>query len=389
MSKDLHLCHILEMCSKQAVKDSIMHEIDWKWCPRVAAHELTRNFLISQARLQKTRNTLEAYGRDLDDLLETVADLPIDAVIEADCGLLEEYIDGLYNRPPKHGASSQPQITRITKTRLSLSTIRRRVGTARRFYQWLIDRRLRADLVNPVPKGAKGISRGPVPAARAEAWIPDDVVWERILRHFLAHESLRNQVLLFVCYDGALRREECLRLRVEDIDDISLTIRVRADMTKNRNERQVALSPLTYQKLSLYVTRERARLIEDYGGDTRGSIFLSESHRNPGQPLSVWTFQDIIKKVRKLIGAPALTPHKLRHLMLNDLLRAGMERHEVSYYAGHISPESLNPYLHPQRQEVACHVRKATKWRDEQVKRLIEESKHHEEVSNDSDQYSR
>jgi len=39
-----------------------MHEIDWKWCPRVAANALTRNFLLSQARLQKTRNTLEAYG---------------------------------------------------------------------------------------------------------------------------------------------------------------------------------------------------------------------------------------------------------------------------------------------------------------------------------------
>src|SRR5436305_1312946 len=126
--------------------------------------------------------------------------------------------------------------------------------------------------------------------------------------HFLEHESLRNQVLLLVCYDGALRREECLRLRVDDIDEKSLTIKVRADMTKNRKERLVVLSPVTYQKLHQYVTRERSRLIEDYGGDSSGTIFLSESHRNPGQPLSVWTFQDVIKKVRKLVGTPALTP---------------------------------------------------------------------------------
>ncbi|HYU76928.1 MAG TPA: hypothetical protein VEL31_30025 [Ktedonobacteraceae bacterium] len=59
-----------------------MHEIDWKWCPRVAAHELTRNFLLSQARLQKARQTLEAYGRDLDDLLEAFADQPFADVIE-------------------------------------------------------------------------------------------------------------------------------------------------------------------------------------------------------------------------------------------------------------------------------------------------------------------
>ncbi len=110
-----------------------MHEIDWKRCPPVAANALTRNFLISQARLQKTRQTLEAYGRDLDDLLEAFADLPFGGVIEADTGLLELYIDGLYSCPPKRGANSQPQIKRITKTRLSLATIRRRVGTVRHF----------------------------------------------------------------------------------------------------------------------------------------------------------------------------------------------------------------------------------------------------------------
>ena len=63
--------------------------------------------------------------------------------------------------------------------------------------------------------------------------------------------------------------------------------------------------------------------------------------------------------------------------MLNDLVRAGMETHEVSYYAGHASVESLNPYLHPQREEVARHVRKASRRRDEQVRRLIEEGESH------------
>ena len=355
-----------------------MHDIDWKWCPRVAAHEITRNFLISQARLQKARQTLEAYGRDLDDLLEAFSNLPFNDLIEADIGQLEIYIDGLYNRPPKHGASSQPTITRITKTRLSLATIRRRVGTARRFYQWLIDRRLRQDLINPVPTGAKGKSRGPVPATRQDPWIPDDKVWARILQHFLEHESLRNQVLLLVCYDGALRRQECVLLRVEDIDHKSLTIKVRAETAKNGKERLVVLSPITYQKLHQYLTRERSRLIEDYGGEEGGFIFLSESHRNPGQPISVWTVQDVIKKVRKLVGAPGLTPHKLRHLMLTELVRGGMELSEVNYYAGHASLATTNLYVHPKRSIVARHVRKATKWRDDQMRRLIEETQPHE-----------
>lgn len=355
-----------------------MHEIDWTWCPRVAAHEITRDFLLSQARLQKARQTLEAYGRDLDDLLEATSSLPFSELLEADSGQLELYIDGLYNRPPKHGASSQPKIMRITNTRLALATIRRRVNTARRFYQWLIDRKLRSDLINPIPRGVRGSRRGPVPTPQQDPWIPDDEIWERILRHFLEHESLRNQVLLLVCYDGALRRQECLCLRVDDIDHKSFTIRVRAETTKNGKERLVVLSPITYQKLQQYISRERARLVADYGGDASGIIFLSESHRNPGMPISVWTFQDVIKKVRKLVGVSRLTPHKLRHLMLTDLVRGGMSLDEVGYYAGHASLDTTTRYIHPNRSELARHIRKATGRRDQQIQRLIEETQSHE-----------
>ncbi len=355
-----------------------MYEINWEWCPRVAMHEMTRNFLLSQARLQKAKQTLEAYGRDLDDFLEAFADMPFGDLIEADSGQLELYIDGLYNRSPKQGSGSQSNITRITKTRLALATIRRRVGTARRFYQWLIDRKLRQDLVNPVPKGVKGVSRGPVPTRRQDPWIPDDDMWAQILRYFLERESLRNQVLILVCYDGALRRQECLGLHFGDIDHKSLTIKVRAEVTKNRKERFVVLSPITYQKLQLYGTRERARLIRDYGGDTTGPIFLSESHRNPGQPISIWTFQDVIKKVRKIVGTPGLTPHKLRHLMLTDLTRGGMSIDEVGHYAGHSSLATTALYIHPERSTVARHVRQATRWRDKQVEQMIQEIQTHE-----------
>jgi site-specific recombinase XerD len=91
-------------------------------------------------------------------------------------------------------------------------------------------------------------------------------------------------------------------------------------------------------------------------------------------PISVWTFQDVIKKVRKIVGTPGLTPHKLRHLMLTDLVVGGMELSEVGSYAGHSSLATTNLYVHPERSTLARDVRKATRWRDEQVKRLMEEA---------------
>ena len=83
-----------------------MHDIDWKWCPRVATHEITRNFLISQARLQKARQTLKAYGQDLNDLLEAFSNLPFNDLIEADCGqsrsTLTDCTIARRNRGPVH-----------------------------------------------------------------------------------------------------------------------------------------------------------------------------------------------------------------------------------------------------------------------------------------------
>jgi site-specific recombinase XerD len=61
-------------------------------------------------------------------------------------------------------------------------------------------------------------------------------------------------------------------------------------------------------------------------------------------------------------------------LMLTDLVRGGMSLDEVGHYAGHASLATTGLYVHPERSQVARDVRKATRWRDEQVRRLIEET---------------
>jgi integrase/recombinase XerD len=215
------------------------------------------------------------------------------------------------------------------------------------------------------------MSRGPVPARSEEPWIPDDDDWLRILRHVLTRECLRNQVLILVCYDGALRRAECIALRVDDIDWAHCTITVRAATTKNGRRRVVALSRTTAQKLEEYVATERTRLVAAYGGDAAGPLFLSESYRNPGQPLTVWTFNDVMEKVRQAVGLPALTPHTLRHLLATDIVRGGLTLDEVGHYLGHASLATTQLYVHRDTATVARRIRAATTWRDAQVQRLI------------------
>jgi len=87
-----------------------------------------------------------------------------------------------------------------------------------------------------------------------------------------------------MAYDAALRREELCTLQTEDLDPGHRTLRVQAHHTKNRLERVCrtrrppAVLLASYLNHRATISRARARL------------FLSESHRNHGRPLSLWTW---------------------------------------------------------------------------------------------------
>ncbi len=74
--------------------------------------------------------------------------------------------------------------------------------------------------------------------------IPSDEEWQHLL-HGLEGEILRNQVMLLMAYDGALRREELVRLEVSDFDFAYRQIRVQAEHAKNGRERIVGYEKTT------------------------------------------------------------------------------------------------------------------------------------------------
>ena len=66
--------------------------------------------------------------------------------------------------------------------------------------------------------GSKGRgTRGLLPRYQKLPWIPSDQEWQHLL-HGLGEERLRTQVMLMLAYDGALRREELVRLEMSDFD---------------------------------------------------------------------------------------------------------------------------------------------------------------------------
>src|SRR5260370_412768 len=86
---------------------------------------------------------------------------------------------------------------------------------------------------------------------------------------------------------------------------------------------------------------------------------VSDSDRHSGQPVTKWTVKDIFYSSCDALHIPQLTPHKMRHLMLTELKRSGMELLDVSRYARHRRMSSTEIYLHTDLSDLARQVNKA------------------------------
>jgi integrase/recombinase XerD len=129
-------------------------------------------------------------------------------------------------------------------------------------------------------------------------------------------------------------------------------VRVRAETTKNRLERIVPYSAPTGVLLSGYLAH-RATVSQ-----ARGPLFLSESRRNHAQPLSLWTWSKVVRRIALDAGVPRFSTHTTRHFCLTDLARMGWELHAIATFAGHRHTDSTLTYIHLAGRDLADKLNK-------------------------------
>ena len=127
-------------------------------------------------------------------------------------------------------------------------------------------------------------------------------------------------------------------------------LRVRAETTKTRRERMVPYSAPTGVLLSEYL-RHRAALSR-----ARGPLFLSESRRNLAEPLTLWTWSKVVRRIALAAEVPRFSTHTTRHLCLTDLARMGWELHAIATFAGHRSTDSTLRYIHLSGRELSAKL---------------------------------
>jgi integrase/recombinase XerD len=343
------------------VIDSVLEE---KW-PILGRHEHAARWLRMWADLGRAPRTIDAYGVGLAEYLEVCERDGVD-LVRANREHIARYVRELSDRPGKRG----PNVVSIDSgAGLSNATLQQRLVPVRLLYDFLIEEGLRES--NPVGRGrytpgrgGAGSQRGLVPRLAKLPWIPSDLQWLGVLE-LVREEPVRNRVMLALAYDAALRREELCSLGTDDLDPSHRTLRVRAETTKNRRERVVPYSAATGVLLSEYL-RHRATVSR-----ARGPLFLSESRRNHGQPLTLWTWSKVIRKIAVAADLPRFSTHTTRHLCLTDLARMGWELHAIASFAGHRSTESTLKYIHLSGRDLADKLAKSMDhihaWRVEQL----------------------
>lgn len=318
-----------------------MADVRWSYYPQVAQHETARAWLQLQAHLQLAPKTIDAYGRCLNDYLAFCGREQIvpETVTREQ---VARYVQDLATRPNPKGAQI---LSLASGTGLSNATMQQRLTVLRLFCDYLIEQHIRPD--NPVGRGhyvpGTGFAglreRGLVPRYQKLPWIPSDEEWWEVLTCLKA-ATLRNQVLLLLAYEGALRREELVTLEISDFDFAYRQIHIRAEHAKNGSDRVVGYGQLTSRLLERYLTQRRTLSVKG------GPLFLSESRRNPAQPLSLVMWSKIVEKLAACAGLPRLTTHTPRHLRLTHLARAKLELHQIATYAGHRSLQTTMRYIH-------------------------------------------
>ncbi len=323
--------------------------IEEKW-PVLGRHERAAEWLRIWTDLGRAPRTIDAYARGLAEYLQVCERDGVDP-LTANRSQVAAFVMGLTSRPGRRGANV---VALDSGKGLANATLQQRLVPVRLFYDFLVEEGLRDS--NPVGRGryrpGRGFGGGPrplVPRMVKLPWVPSEQEWLDVLAVFRA-EPVRNRLMLALAYDAALRREELCSLRTDDLDPAHRTLRVRAETTKTRRERVVPYSAPTGLLLAEYL-RHRSTLSR-----SRGPLFLSQSHRNLAEPLTLWTWSKVVRRVALAAAVPRFSTHTLRHLCLTDLARMGWELHAIATFAGHRSTDSTLRYIHLSGRELSARL---------------------------------
>lgn len=281
-------------------KSLFPEQLAWKWLDTLLA---VRGL---------SRNTVAAYGQDLDALSDFLQELgsPLETVNEESLMLFAVWLR-------KRGDSSR--------------TLARRLSSLRTFFAWCVEEHVLE--VNPA-----ALVDGP----KIPSLLPD-VLTQTQMRTLLdapdEKTSLgqRDRVMLELLYAAGMRVSELVGLEVGHVDTQRGIVRV---FGKGNKERFVPLHDTAVQLVDVYVrlVRPLFRPLEEF-------LFLNRS----GKGLTRQAVWKCVKRYALSAGIhQPISPHTFRHSFATHLLEGGADLRSVQLLLGHADMAATELYTHVQ-----------------------------------------
>lgn len=252
------------------------------------------------------RNTLESYGRDVNDFMDYVGK---QGVVNWPSVELDHIIQFLGQKKDQGYASSS-----ICRALIAIKV----------FYKFL-------KRENLIPVNATVLLETP------KLWqlIPDVLTVEEMEKILLlpdreTKEGARDAAILEVLYACGLRVSELCGLKIHDVDDTTLKV-----CGKGSKERIIPIGKKAIVALDHYLSfRDTER---------QEALFLSK-YNKPIDRIAVWKM--VKKYVLKAGITKIISPHTFRHTFATHLLDNGADLRVIQDLLGHASINSTDRYTH-------------------------------------------
>jgi integrase/recombinase XerD len=273
--------------------------------------------------------TLEAYGRDLEDLIADLRRLRVAGPRAVGPEDLAAHLRRLHRR-----------------RKLQPVSIARHLATLRVFFRYLLANGLVED--NPAR-----LLEPPVRWTRLPG-----VLSPHQMKRLLAVPSpdhgrlwLRDKALLELMYAAGLRASEVGALAINEYNP---TLAVLIVTGKGGKQRLVPIGKPAQAWADRYLAELRPRLAHFDDGRDRGRLMLSHTGR-PLERVAVW---QIVRRNALAAGLGDIHPHMLRHSFATHLLAGGADLRAVQELLGHSDISTTQIYTHVDRSRLREVVRK-------------------------------
>ncbi len=247
-----------------------------------------------------SRNTLDAYGRDLADLSAFLSERERTDVRTIATDDLVAYLEHLRGQG------------------LQASSVARRFSAARGWLRHLET----AGEIEKSPAAAVRAAR--LPRRLPKPWTGADVA-ALLGSVFEGPAGARDRAMLETLYGAGLRVSELVTLRLAQMNLEAGYLRV---VGKGDKERAVPLGLPARQALAEYLASARNEILK---GRTSPFVFVS----GHGRAMSRQGFWKLLRARALALGLPPVSPHRLRHSFATHLLEGGADLRAVQAMLGH------------------------------------------------------